>query len=81
MPHSIRNFVPSGVSASQREQRIDGPSGTVVRAVGGAYGQNLRHLSLIRANRLVCQSSRPTQCQANSMRRLLMLERMRRADR
>jgi len=32
-----------------------------VRAAGGASGQKSRHLSLIRANGMVCQYSRPAQ--------------------
>jgi hypothetical protein len=54
----MQNLAPSGVSASQCGQRIDGLSCTVMRAAGSAYGQKPRHLSLIRVNGMVCQYSR-----------------------
>jgi hypothetical protein len=57
----MQNLAPSGVSASQHGQRIDGLSGTVVRAVGGVHGQKPWYLSLMRAPGMVCQYSRPAQ--------------------
>jgi hypothetical protein len=57
----MQNLAPAGVSASQRGQRIDGLSCPAVRAAGGASGQKSRHLSLIRANGMVRQDSRPAQ--------------------
>jgi hypothetical protein len=77
----MQNLAPLGVSVSQRGQGIDGLSGTVVQAAGGADGQKPWYLSLIRANGMVCQDSRPAQVSRKSMRRLHMLERMRRAGR
>jgi hypothetical protein len=60
-PHSMQNFIPSGVSASQRGQRIDRLSCTAVRAAGGTSGLKPRYQSVIHANGMVCQYSRPTQ--------------------
>jgi hypothetical protein len=51
--------IPSGGSASQRGQRIDGLSCTAVRAAGGTPGLKPRYRSLIRVHGMVCQYSRP----------------------
>jgi hypothetical protein len=67
----MQNLAPSGVSASQCGQRIDRLSCTVVRAVGGAFGQETRYLSLIRAHGMLCQYSRPAQVSSGNRNRAL----------
>ena len=42
-PHSMQNFAPSGVAASQRGQRTEGPSGTAMLAVEAWMAAALPH--------------------------------------
>jgi len=67
----MQNLALSGVSAWQCGQRMDGLSGMAVRAARGASGQKPWHLSLIRANGMVCHYPRPAQVSSGKRNRAL----------